>query len=172
MASFYKIRKDIKKNQLMNKIEIEQIEKIIGVKFNKKKILEQAFIHKSVSKEIEINNERLEFLGDRVLGLVIAANLNKIYPTDSEGQLDKKLALLVNKSTCAKIIQDLKLNNFLNLSKSQKKNKFGNEKIFGDLCESIIGAVYLDQGFEVTNIISAAIIIFQIIVAKLFAINP
>ena len=151
MASFYKIRKDIKKNQLMNKIQIEQIEKIIGVKFNKKKILEQAFIHKSVSKEIEINNERLEFLGDRVLGLVIAANLNKIYPTDSEGQLDKKLALLVNKSTCAKIIQDLKLNNFLNLSKSQKKNKFGNEKIFGDLCESLIGAVYLDQGFEITN---------------------
>ena len=65
----------------MNKIEIEQIEKIIGIKFNKKKILEQAFTHKSVSKAIEINNERLEFLGDRVLGLVIASNLNKIYPT-------------------------------------------------------------------------------------------
>ena len=54
----------------MNKIEIEKIEKIIGIKFTK--ILEQAFIHKSVSKAIEINNERLEFLGDRVLGLVIA----------------------------------------------------------------------------------------------------
>ena len=118
----------ILKNQLMNKIEIEQIEKIIGIKFNKKKILEQAFTHKSVSKAIEINNERLEFLGDRVLGLVIAGNLNKIYPTDSEGQLDKKLALLVNKSTCAKIIQDLKLNNFLNLSKSQKRTNLEMKK--------------------------------------------
>jgi len=135
----------------MNKNKIEKIEKILGVKFNDKKILQQAFVHKSVSKEILVNNERLEFLGDRVLGLSIAGYLNKIYPNDNEGELDKKLASLVNKSACAELIEKLKLENYITLSKSQKKNKYGNKKIFGDLCESIIGAIFLDKGYEITN---------------------
>ncbi len=135
----------------MKSNDINQVEKILGIKFSNKTILEQAFTHKSKSVNINLNNERLEFLGDRVLGLVIANYLNDQYPKDSEGMLDKKLASLVNKEACSKIISSLKLDKFLSLSKAQKKNKTGNKKILGDLCESIIGAVFLDKGFEQTK---------------------
>lgn len=108
----------------MNKNEIRDLEKILGVKFSNQNLLKQAFTHKSKSVNIQQNNERLEFLGDRVLGLVIANYLNDTYPKDSEGILDKKLASLVNKETCSNVILNLKLDRFLNLSKSQKNNTF------------------------------------------------
>ena len=132
----------------MKPSDIDQIEKILGIKFSDRSLLEQAFTHKSKSMSISKNNERLEFLGDRVLGLVIAGFLSNEYPKDAEGVLDKKLASLVNKETCSKIISSLKIDQFLSLSKAQKQNKAGNRKILGDLCESIIGAVFLDKGFE------------------------
>jgi len=132
----------------MKPSDIDQIEKILGIKFSDRSLLEQAFTHKSKSMSISKNNERLEFLGDRVLGLVIASFLSNEYPKDAEGVLDKKLASLVNKETCSKIISSLKIDQFLSLSKAQKQNKAGNRKILGDLCESIIGAVFLDKGFE------------------------
>lgn len=132
----------------MKPSDIDQIEKIIGIKFSDRSLIEQAFTHKSKSMSISKNNERLEFLGDRVLGLVIAGFLSNEYPKDAEGVLDKKLASLVNKETCSKIISSLKIDQFLSLSKAQKQNKAGNRKILGDLCESIIGAVFLDKGFE------------------------
>ncbi|MEK9716892.1 MAG: ribonuclease III [Pelagibacteraceae bacterium] len=135
----------------MDKKNINQIEKIIKVKFTNKVLLQKAFTHKSISKENELNNERLEFLGDRVLGLVIANYLNEKYPEDSEGSLDKKLAALVNKEICSNIILSFNLHKFINLSKSQKKNKAGNKKIYGDLCESLIGAIFLDKGFEISK---------------------
>ena len=132
----------------MKKNDISQVEKILDFKFNNKSLIEQAFTHKSKSVNINNNNERLEFLGDRVLGLVIASYLNDNYPKDSEGVLDKKLASLVNKDTCSKIISSMQIDQFLSLSKAQKQNKAGNKKILGDLCESIIGAVFMDKGFE------------------------
>jgi len=132
----------------MKPSDIDQIEKILGIKFSDRSLLEQAFTHKSKSMSISKNNERLEFLGDRVLGLVIASFLSNEYPKDAEGVLDKKLASLVNKETCSKIISSLKIDQFLSLSKAQKQNKAGNRKILGDLCESIIGTVFLDKGFE------------------------
>ena len=127
----------------MKKNDLAQVEKILEIKFNNKSLIEQAFTHKSKSVNINNNNERLEFLGDRVLGLVIASYLNDNYPKDSEGVLDKKLASLVNKETCSKIISSLEIDKFLSLSKAQKQNKAGNKKILGDLCESIIGAVFI-----------------------------
>ena len=75
----------------MKNNEINQLEKILNIKFTNKILLKQAFTHKSKSINISINNERLEFLGDRVLGLVIASYLNDTYPKDTEGKLDKKL---------------------------------------------------------------------------------
>ena len=131
--------------------DINQLEKILGIKFSNKILLKQAFTHKSRSINISLNNERLEFLGDRVLGLVIASYLNDTYPKDTEGNLDKKLASLVNKETCSKVISELKIDQFLNLSKAQKKNNAGKRKILGDLCESIIGAVFMDKGFDQTK---------------------
>lgn len=132
----------------MKKNDLAKIENILGIKFNNQNLLTKALTHKSITKISESNNERLEFIGDRVLGLVIASELIRLYPSDVEGILDKKLASLVNKKKCAEIVKNLSIEKYILLSSSQKKNKIGFEKIFGDLCESLIGAVYLDQGFE------------------------
>ena len=126
----------------------KKLEKVIGINFNNINLLLRALTHKSTSQSSETNNERLEFIGDRVLNLVIANELSNLYPYDVEGVLDKKLASLVNKNVCAKIIADLKIEKYFIISGSQKKNKAGHKKIYGDLCESIIGAVFLDQGFK------------------------
>ena len=135
----------------MKSNEINQLEKVLGIKFSNKILLEQAFTHKSKSINISLNNERLEFLGDRVLGLVIASYLNDTYPKDTEGNLDKNLASLVKKETCSKVISELNIDRFLHLSKAQKQNNIGKRKILGDLCGSIIGAVFMDKGFEHTK---------------------
>jgi ribonuclease-3 len=128
--------------------KISEVENIIGVKFLNKKYLSQALVHKSFSNDNSDNNEILEFLGDRVLGLVLAKKLINLYPNDKEGQLDKRLASLINKKVCAKVIEKYDLLKFISTSKAQKKIKTGNVKIFGDLCESLIGAIYIDRGFE------------------------
>ena len=135
----------------MNQSILSKVEKILGIKFKNINLLEKALTHKSISKLSESNNERLEFIGDRVLGLVIATELSRLYPSDVEGVLDKKLAALVNKKVCTQVVENLKLGKYILLSGSQKKNKIGHGKIFGDLCESLIGAFYLDQGFEEVN---------------------
>ena len=135
----------------MEKKTIIKIEKKLNINFYNKSFLEKAFVHKSVSNQSGINNERLEFLGDRVLGLTLSSELLKLYPDDSEGDLDKKLASLVNKQVCSEIINNLSLGKYINLSSSQKKNKIGHKKIYGDLCESLIGAAFLDQGYDITS---------------------
>ena len=130
----------------------KKLEKVIGINFNNINLLLRALTHKSTTQSSESNNERLEFIGDRVLNLVIANELSNLYPYDVEGVLDKKLASLVNKNVCAKIIADLKIEKYFIISGSQKKNKDGHKKIYGDLCESIIGAVFLDQGFKTRSL--------------------
>ena len=132
----------------MDKNYLTKVEKILNIKFKNKNFLEKALTHKSITKISVSNNERLEFIGDRVLGLVIATKLSSLYPEDTEGSLDKKLASLVNKETCSQIIEKLNLGKYILLSSSQQKNKIGHKKIYGDLCESLIGAVYLDKGFS------------------------
>jgi ribonuclease-3 len=135
----------------MDKHILSKVEKILNIKFKNLEFLEKALTHKSISKLSSSNNERLEFIGDRVLGLVIATKLSQLYPNDPEGSLDKKLASLVNKVTCSQIIEKLNLGKYISLSSSQKKNKIGHKKIFGDMCESLIGAVYLDRGYTEVN---------------------
>ena len=81
-------------------------QKKIGINFKNQKLLLKSFTHKSYDSKD--NNEKLEFLGDRVLGLIISKNLLKFFPDDNEGDLDKKLASLVNKKQCAKIANDIK----------------------------------------------------------------
>ena len=105
----------------MNKNILLKVEKILGIKFKNINLLEKALTHKSISKLSETNNERLEFIGDRVLGLVIATELSRLYPLDEEGVLDKKLASLVNKKVCTQIVENLNLGKYILLSGSQKK---------------------------------------------------
>jgi ribonuclease-3 len=128
------------------KFEFGNLEKKIKINFKNKDLLIKSLTHKSYDKEN--NNEKLEFLGDRVLGLIIAKKLLEIYPDEKEGILDKKFASLVNKKTCLEIAKKLELNNYiLRLNLGNKKTLI-EDKVLSDSCEALIGAIYLDKGFQ------------------------
>tara|TARA_Y100000816_G_scaffold242590_1_gene189781 strand:- start:2401 stop:3066 length:666 start_codon:yes stop_codon:yes gene_type:complete len=126
--------------------KLKEVEKIINYSFKKVSLLERALTHKSFDNFI--NNEKLEFLGDRVLGLVISQKLLEKYPNEKEGIIDKKLANLVNKKTCSQIAKKINLNKFIFIGSSQKKLDGSANKIIGDCLEAIIGAIYLDNGLK------------------------
>ena len=131
------------------KINTKNIENNIKINFNNKKLLIQSLTHKSYNEKY--NNEKLEFLGDRVIGLVIAKKLLSLYPNENEGVIDKKFSYLVNKKTCGQIGRQLNLKNFIKTGNSLKNLRSNDEKIISDCCESIIGALYLDQGYAVAE---------------------
>ncbi|MDC3106510.1 ribonuclease III [Candidatus Pelagibacter sp.] len=117
----------------------------MDIKFKNKKLLIKSLTHKSFDKND--NNEKIEFLGDRVLGLVIAKKLLEIYPDEKEGTLDKKFASLVNKKTCLQIGKNINLEKYiLTINPNNKKNII-QDKVIADCCEALIGAIYLDKGF-------------------------
>ena len=126
-------------------IDYQNLEKKIKVNFKNTNLLSKSLTHKSFDSNN--NNEKLEFLGDRVLGLVIAKKLLEIYPKEKEGILDKKFASLVNKKTCLEIAKNINLEKYiLTLNSSNKKIEI-EDKIISDSCEALIGAIYLDKGF-------------------------
>ena len=128
------------------KIEYSNLEKKIKYKFKDKKLLIKSLTHKSYDKIS--NNEKIEFLGDRVLGLVIAKKLLEIYPNEKEGILDKKFASLVNKKTCLQIAKNINLEKYiLTFNPKNKKIKI-EDKVIADCCEALIGAIYLDKDFK------------------------
>ena len=128
-------------------MQIEQIEKKLKIKFKNKRLLHQSLTHKSYDKND--NNEKLEFLGDRVLGFVIANKLIEMYPFDREGILDKKLSNLVDKNACLKIAQKIDLMEFIILGSTEIQSE-GNQKksILSNCCEALIGAIYEDGGYD------------------------
>ena len=128
------------------KINYQTLEKKIKVFFKNKNLLTQSLTHKSYNKEI--NNEKLEFLGDRVLGLVIAKKLLEIYPDEKEGILDKKFASLVNKKTCLQIAKKINLNKYILTLDVKKKRNIIEDKVMSDCCEALIGSIYLDRGYS------------------------
>ena len=93
------------------KINYRNLEKKIKIYFKNKDLLTRSLTHKSFDKNN--NNEKLEFLGDRVLGLIIAKKLLEIYPNEKEGVLDKKFASLVNKKTCLRIAKKIELDKYI-----------------------------------------------------------
>jgi len=129
--------------------KFRKLEEILKIKFSNLDLLKQSLIHKSYNNLI--NNEKLEFLGDRVIGLVISQKLLEVYPTEKEGIIDKKYANLVNKKTCAKISDKINLKEYMTLGKSHKNLKRSEEKIMSDALEALIGAIYLDKGLSVTE---------------------
>jgi ribonuclease-3 len=128
------------------KKNLELLEKLLKIRFKDKNLLSKSVIHKSFDKFI--NNEKLEFLGDRVLGLVISKRLLEIYPNESEGSIDKKFANLVNKRTCAAIAEKLEIKDFMKLGASSRKLKRSDEKILSDCLEAIVGALFLDTDLK------------------------
>ena len=140
-------------------INYNNLEKKLNIKFKNKKILVQSLTHKSFNPND--NNEKIEFLGDRVLGLIIAKKLLKIYPNDKEGILDKKFASLVNKKTCLEIARKLDLDKYIKTFNPKNKAIKIEDKIISDSCEALIGAIYLEKGFNVV----------EKIILKLWSIN-
>ena len=128
---------------------LHQLEKKINIYFKNKTLLKQAITHKSYDKNV--NNEKLEFIGDRILGFVIAKKLLEVFPTDSEGILDKKLASLVNKNKCLEISKKFNLNKFIMTSNKQTKSYIIEDKIVSDACEALIGAIFYDQGIKIVE---------------------
>ncbi len=131
------------------KINYKILEKKIDVKFKNTDLLVQSLTHKSF--DAYKNNEKIEFLGDRVLGLIIAKKLLEIYPNEKEGVLDKKFASLVNKKTCLEVAKNINLEKFiLTFNPNNKKIRI-EDKIISDCCEALIGAIYLDKGQSIVE---------------------
>ena len=131
------------------KIDYQNLEKKIKLNFKNRDLLIKSLTHKSLNKEN--NNEKLEFLGDRVLGLIIAKKLLELYPHEKEGILDKKFASLVNKKTCLEIAKKINLEKFILTLDVKKKKNVIEDKVLADSCEALIGSIYLDKGFNVVE---------------------
>ena len=131
------------------KINYQDLQSKINYKFKNINLLTQSLTHKSFDS-IK-NNEKLEFLGDRVLGLVIAKKLLETYPDEKEGVLDKKFASLVNKKTCLEVAKNINLEKFILILNSNIKRIKIEDKIISDSCEALIGAIYLDKGFNIVE---------------------
>ena len=122
---------------------MEELENIIKYKFIKPKLLKRALTHSSVSASPSENYERLEFLGDRVLGLAIADLLYKSFPNEQEGSLSQRLTGLVCKETVADVARILRLNEFMVVANNDIRN---NDNVLCDVCEAVIGAIHADGG--------------------------
>lgn len=129
--------------------KLTDLQNTLKIKFNKIELLKKSLVHKSFNNNI--NNEKLEFLGDRVLGLILSKELINIYPDEKEGIIDKKFANLVNKKICAEIGSSLNLKKFMFLADSYKNLNRSDEKIMSDCLEAIIGAIFLDKGIDVVE---------------------
>jgi ribonuclease-3 len=136
-------------------VAIEALEKRLGYVFQDRKLLERALTHASVgdgASKPGLDNERLEFLGDRVLGLLTAERLIQIDPAASEGDLAPRLNALVNRKTCARVARAIALGPALRLSGAETRTG-GRDKdsILGNACEALIAALYQDAGLERTR---------------------
>lgn len=137
-------------------MDLSKFEKVIGINFRNQSLLKQAFLHRSYlneHREVELpHNERLEFLGDAVLELVVTDWLFKNYPDKPEGQLTAYRAALVNANTLSELASVLQMDNYLLLSRGEAKDRGkGRQYILANTFEAVIGAIYLDQGYETAS---------------------
>jgi len=131
------------------KIAPINLEKKLKLKFSDQKIFIKSLTHKSFDSKN--NNEKFEFLGDRVLGLVIAKKLLELYPEEKEGILDKKFASLVNKRKCLEIAKKNELEKYILVFNPKNKKIIIEDKVIADCLEALIGAIYLDKGLSFTE---------------------
>ena len=137
---------------MKNTYHQKEISKLLDYQFKNNRLLEEALTHASARKSSKVNNERLEFLGDRVLGLVIAEELLRKNPNSTEGEVATYYNSLVKKETCSFIAKEIGLENLLTLGKSVKRtNDRQKDKILGNAIEALIGAIFLDAGFEISK---------------------
>ncbi|MHA6324728.1 ribonuclease III [Roseivivax sp. CAU 1753] len=132
--------------------ELAEFETRLGVRFKRPDLLREALTHASMSGPNRADNQRLEFLGDRVLGLVMSEALLDRDRAASEGQLAPRYNALVRKETCADVARQIGIGDALKLGRSERLSG-GRRKLalLGDAMEAVIAAVYIDQGFEVAK---------------------
>jgi len=132
--------------------KLKDLEARIGHHFSNRELLKRALTHASVRQgpgAQRRDNERLEFLGDRVLGLAVAELLSEAHPTASEGQLARLYNRLVRGGTCAEVARALDLGSSLALSESEAgSGGRDKETILADACEALLGAIFLEAGYE------------------------
>jgi ribonuclease-3 len=132
----------------MDEETLQQIEQIIGYKFSDRNLLSKAFAHSSAVDDRLFSNERLEFLGDAVLGAVICRTLFERFPGYMEGDLTKIKSMLVSRRSCARVTKRLGLHNFLKIGKGMASSRALTSSLAASLLEAIIAAIYIDGGFD------------------------
>ncbi|MCC2097236.1 MAG: ribonuclease III [Hyphomicrobiales bacterium] len=134
-----------------------EFEQRLGYVFQDKQLLDRALTHVSANKQgapRSASYQRLEFLGDRVLGLAIAELLFVTFPRAPEGEMSRRLADLVRKETCAAVASEWEVGPFLRLGESEASTGGSrNTAILGDVCEAIIGGVFLDSGYDAARVL-------------------
>lgn len=134
---------------------MNQLEQRLGYTFKNRCLLERALTHKSFANELKNStehNEKLEFLGDAVLDLVVGALLYEKFPADSEGGLSKKRASIVNEEVLSELAMDMRLNQLLQLGKGEQQTGGANKpRLVASSFEAVVGALYLEAGFEMTK---------------------
>tara|TARA_B100000029_G_scaffold500485_1_gene572306 strand:- start:895 stop:1590 length:696 start_codon:yes stop_codon:yes gene_type:complete len=136
---------------MMNKksYNLNKLQKKIGYTFTNIELLEEALTHSSYNDKSNINQERLEFLGDRVLGLVISEYLFNNFNKEREGFLTNKYRYLVQNKKCTEVARNIKILNFLKLGNSEKKKKETlSDSILANSIEAMLGAIFLDSDYQ------------------------
>ena len=131
-------------------MKVDEFEKKINYKFKNKSLIDLAFTHSSFKNKKNKNYERLEFLGDRVLSLVISEDLFLKYSNENEGALSKRLSDLVSKQKLLEVANEISIKEMLKIDQFEKRNLKlkKNISILSDVCEALIGAIYLDSNLE------------------------
>ena len=129
----------------------EGLEAALGYHFTNTDLLTEALTHRGVANETAPSNERLEFLGYRVLGLVIASLLIARFPEADEGELSRRLTALVRRDALATVAAHIGLNDHILLAPSDARTGRDNPSLLADACEAVIGALFLDGGMNIAR---------------------
>lgn len=139
----------------MGKSDFTDLLELLNLRFKNPKLLEQAFLHRSYLNEVKVNlqsNERLEFLGDSVLSLVVSCYLYNLRATDTEGELTNLRAHIVKTKSLYKAAKNLNLGKYLSLSKGEElSGGRNNPQLLANTYEALLGSLFLDQGLEVAK---------------------
>jgi ribonuclease-3 len=133
-----------------------ELETILEYSFSSTELLSLALTHSSMAKsraDRDQTNQRLEFLGDRVLGLIVAGMIYEAYPEEEEGAMARRHAALVRKETLARVANNLKLSKFLRIGPAEEESGAReNPALLADTCEAVIAALFIDGGLEIAEI--------------------
>ena len=135
----------------VHKADLDRAEAILGHRFADRGLMAEALTHPSLTPEGDLPTyQRLEFLGDRVLGVVVADMLFNAFPDEDEGALSRRLNALVRKETCAQVADSLGLGPLIRRGGGEAQGR-PRKSILGDVCEAVLGALYVDGGFAVAR---------------------